>query len=99
MQTLQHIQTPSLNIGYEEHGADNQPAVLLLHGWPDDVRTWDGVLPELVQAGCRTLAPYLRGFGSTRFRDAGTRRSGQVTALAQDVLDFADAIGLNTFTL
>ena len=41
----------------------------------------------------------MRGFGPTRFRDGRTRRGGQFTALAQDVEDFADALGLGRFTL
>ena len=53
----------------------------------------------LAAAGYRTIAPYLRGFGPTRFRDPATMRSGQNGALAQDVIELADALGLGTFTL
>jgi pimeloyl-ACP methyl ester carboxylesterase len=42
----------------------------LLHGWPDDPTTWDQVSPALTAAGFRTIAPWLRGFGPTRFRSA-----------------------------
>jgi pimeloyl-ACP methyl ester carboxylesterase len=73
--------------------------VFLLHGWPDDVRTWDGVLPALHGAGFRTYVPYLRGFGPTRFRSAATRRSGQLAALAQDLLDLADALAVRRFSV
>ena len=97
--TTKTVQTPLLEIAYLEQGpADGRP-IVLLHGWPDDARTWDAVVGPLAQAGWRTLAPYGRGFGPTRFRDAHTRRSGQITALAQDARDFADALGLNEFTL
>lgn len=93
------VQTSLLEVAYLEQGpADGKP-ILFLHGWPDDAHTWDAVAGPLAEAGWRTLAPYLRGFGPTKFRDAQTRRSGQMTAIAQDAKDFADALGLGKFTL
>jgi pimeloyl-ACP methyl ester carboxylesterase len=89
--------TPALEIGYESGGPANGPPVLLVHGWPDDIRTYDGITPALQAAGMRTFAPWLRGYGPTRFRDTNTIRSGEVAAIAQDMLDFADAAGLNRF--
>jgi pimeloyl-ACP methyl ester carboxylesterase len=86
--------TSLLEVGYEDQGQPAAGVVLLLHGWPDDVRTWDGVSPRLVQAGYRTLAPYLRGFGPTRFLDPATPRSGQITALAHDAVDLLDALAV-----
>jgi pimeloyl-ACP methyl ester carboxylesterase len=41
----------------------------------------------------------LRGCGPTRFRSAQTARSGQLAALGQDVLDLADAMGLESFAV
>lgn len=38
--------------------------------------------------------PYLRGFGDTRFQDAGRLRSGQIGALGQDLSDFVKALDL-----
>lgn len=90
--------TPRLHIAYEEHGPRDAPAAVLLHGWPDDVRTWDGVVPELVARGQRVVVPYLRGFGPTRLR-SGVARTGQLAALGQDVLDLADALGLSAFAV
>lgn len=92
--TILRATTPTLDIAYEASGpADGRP-VLLLHGWPDDVRTWDGVLPALHAAGFRTYVPWLRGFGPTRFLSADTIRSGEIAALTQDALDFLDALNL-----
>src|SRR5262245_60385752 len=62
------VQTPALNIAFEESGSAQGFPVILLHGFPDDARAWDGVVPALVQAGHRAIVPYLRGFGPTRFR-------------------------------
>jgi pimeloyl-ACP methyl ester carboxylesterase len=40
------------------------------------------------------LAPYLRGYGPTRFLDAAAPRMAQQAAIAQDLLDFMDALRL-----
>ncbi|HEY7673045.1 MAG TPA: alpha/beta hydrolase, partial [Gammaproteobacteria bacterium] len=36
------VQTPVLDIGYEEHGSPDGTAIILLHGFPYDVRSFDG---------------------------------------------------------
>jgi pimeloyl-ACP methyl ester carboxylesterase len=45
------------------------------------------------------FVPYLRGYGPTRFLDAGTPRSGQQAALGRDLADFIDALGLERAVL
>ena len=80
--------TDVLEIGYEEHGPTNGPAVILLHGFPYDVRAYDEVAPALAADGCRVLVPYLRGYGPTRFRSPATPRSGEQAALGADLLAF-----------
>ena len=89
--------TEVLEIAYETGGPRDGPPVFLLHGWPDDVRAWRGVAPALHAAGYRTIAPYLRGFGPTRFRSAQTIRDGRGVALAQDVIDLANCLEFKTF--
>jgi pimeloyl-ACP methyl ester carboxylesterase len=91
--------TPTLEIGYEEHGPVTGPPVVLLHGFPDDVRTWDGVTGPLVADGCRVLVPYLRGYGPTRFLDPAAPRMAQQAAIGQDLLDLMDALGLERVSL
>ncbi|MDX1433133.1 MAG: alpha/beta hydrolase [Gammaproteobacteria bacterium] len=93
------VRTPTLAISCEESGPAHGEPVILVHGWPDSVRTWDGVVPSLAAAGRRVLAPELRGFGDTRFLDAATPRGAQATALACDVVELADAAGLDRFDL
>ena len=73
--------------------------IILLHGFPDDVRAWDEVTPPLVKAGFRVLVPYLRGYGPTRFRDAAAPRMAEQAAIGQDVIDFADALRLPRFAV
>jgi pimeloyl-ACP methyl ester carboxylesterase len=97
--TVREVRTPALEIAYEESGPAEGPPVVLLHGFPDDVRAYDGVAPPLAAAGWRVLVPYLRGYGPTRFLDPRTPRSGQQAALGHDLKDFLDALGLERASL
>jgi pimeloyl-ACP methyl ester carboxylesterase len=93
------VRTDALDIGYEEHGDAAGAAIILLHGFPYDVRSFDGVVAPLVAAGHRVLVPWLRGYGPTRIRDSSAPRMAEQAALAQDVLDFADALGVERFAM
>ena len=93
------VRTATLEIAYEESGPAAGPPMVLLHGFPDDVRAYDGVAPPLAAAGWRVLVPYLRGYGPTRFLDPETPRSGQQAVLGQDLKDFLDALGLERAAL
>ncbi len=95
--TITFVQTPVLSVGCLVSGPEDGRPLMLLHGWPDVAPTWDAMLPALHAAGYRTVAPFVRGCGPTRFRDDGTMRSGEIVAMAQDVLDLADALGLGRF--
>lgn len=94
MGMLNHIPAGVLDVAYEAHGPESGMPVVLLHGFPYDVRAYDEVAPRLAAAGLRVVVPYLRGFGPTRFRSAETPRSGQQAALAHDLVALMDALGL-----
>jgi pimeloyl-ACP methyl ester carboxylesterase len=93
------VQTPTLDIGYVEFGPAGGFPIILLHGFPDDVHAYDEVAPPLARAGHRVLAPYLRGYGRTHFRDPNAPRMAEQAALGQDVVDFADALRLPQFAV
>jgi len=84
----------ALDVAYLESGAPDGPPVVLLHGFPYDPHAYDDVAPILAAKGCRVITPYLRSFGSTRFRSADTPRSGQQAALGSDLLALIDALSL-----
>jgi pimeloyl-ACP methyl ester carboxylesterase len=91
---LKRVRTPVLDLAYEESGRANGIPVVLLHGFPYDPRAFDAMLAPLAAAGCRIIAPYLRGYGPTRFLSADTPRSGEQAALGADLLALLDALQL-----
>jgi pimeloyl-ACP methyl ester carboxylesterase len=86
-------------VAYEEHGEPLGTPVVLLHGFPYDVRVYDAVVPPLVAAGCRVVVPYLRGYGPTRFLSAQTPRSGQQAVLGHDLRALLDALRIERAVL
>jgi pimeloyl-ACP methyl ester carboxylesterase len=81
-----------LNVGYVDAGPADGPAVLLLHGWPYDIHSYEDVVPRLVSEGFRVIVPYLRGYGTTRFRSDETMRNAEPAALALDATALMDAL-------
>jgi len=88
------VRTATLEIAYDEHGPAGGPPVLLLHGFPYSVQSYEQVAPALAEAGCRVIVPHLRGHGATRFLDPATPRSGEQAALGADVRDLMDALSI-----
>jgi pimeloyl-ACP methyl ester carboxylesterase len=97
--SVKFARTPVLNIGYEEHGDASGFPIILLHGFPYDIRSFDGVAPTLVEAGYRVLVPYLRGYGATSFLDPNAPRMAEQAAIGHDVVDFAETLGINQCAL
>jgi pimeloyl-ACP methyl ester carboxylesterase len=83
-----------LDVAYERSGPRGGWPVVLLHGFPYDVRCYDDVAARLAEAGADVVVPYLRGYGPTRFVDDATMRSGQQAALAHDLLTLLQALDL-----
>ncbi|HLN18277.1 MAG TPA: alpha/beta fold hydrolase [Acidimicrobiales bacterium] len=50
-------------VGIEYDVTGDGPAVLLLHGFPDQARLWRHQVPALVGAGYKVIAPDQRGYG------------------------------------
>jgi pimeloyl-ACP methyl ester carboxylesterase len=84
-----------LSVGYAQAGPAEGPPVLLLHGWPYDIHSFAEVAPELAEAGYRVIVPFVRGYGTTRFRSDDTPRNGQQAVLAVDVIALMDALGID----
>jgi pimeloyl-ACP methyl ester carboxylesterase len=92
--TVRQIDAGLLNVGYVDTGPADGPAVILLHGWPYDIHSFEDVVPLLTASGYRVIVPYLRGYGTTRFRSDETFRNGEQAALALDTIALMDALEL-----
>jgi pimeloyl-ACP methyl ester carboxylesterase len=95
---LKQVDAGLLNVGYAEAGPKEGPAVLLLHGWPYDIHSFLDVTPALAAAGYHVIVPYLRGYGSTRFRSDDTFRNGQPSVVALDIIHLMDALKIEKAT-
>ncbi|WP_232660270.1 alpha/beta fold hydrolase [Pseudonocardia sp. TRM90224] len=90
----------SVTVGFECDGASDGRPLMLLHGFPDAVATWDGVVGDLLRhdPGLRIVRPYIRGHGPTVVHE-GLPITAETSALAQDVVQLADHLGINRFHL
>jgi len=95
LEPLRHVDAGVLNIAYYEEGPADGPVVMLLHGFPFDIHSYVDVAPLLAGRGCRAIVPYLRGYGSTRFLDQTTPRSGEQAAIGADLIALMDALGVS----
>jgi pimeloyl-ACP methyl ester carboxylesterase len=90
--TPKQVDAGLLNVGYVEAGPPDGRPVVLLHGWPYDVHSYEDAAGILARQDYRVIVPYLRGFGTTRFRSERTFRNAQQSAVAQDVIALMDAL-------
>jgi len=81
-------------IAYERHGEPGGWPVVLLHGFPYDVRCYDAVAPALAAEAADVVVPYLRGYGPTQYRRPDVLRSGAQAAFAHDLRGLVEGLGL-----
>lgn len=75
----------------EESGAPGDPALILLHGFPELGYSWRHQVPALADAGFRVIVPDMRGFGRS---DAPAALDAYtIEVLAADVLGLLDDAG------
>ena len=94
------LQTSGITFGFREYGPKDGTPVLLLHGFPDAPNAWDPLI-ELLQPAKRKLRLFAisqRGCGHTTITKENLV-SGEEAALANDVLVFANAHGLDRFLI
>lgn len=76
--------------------ADGVP-IMLLHGWPQDSRSWQAISTDLAATGLRVMAPDQRGYSP------GARPDGveayDTSLLAADAVAIAAALGHDHFHL
>lgn len=83
---VQFVYANSLRFGYIEMGQG--PLILLLHGYPETARSWNGVQTILAESGFRTVAVFMRGYAPT-----SPASDYSVRSLGQDVVALIAALG------
>jgi pimeloyl-ACP methyl ester carboxylesterase len=89
----EYVNSGGLRMHVALAGPDDAPAVVLVHGWPQNWWTWREVIPVLA-AGHRVIAIDLRGHGWSEAPAAGYDKE----QLAGDVLGALDVLGVQRFT-
>ena len=85
----QHAAMASATSGGIRPGAGVLPA-----RFPYDPRCFDEVAGLIARDGAHVIVPYLRGYGPSRYRDPAVMRSGQQAALAGDLRELIEGLGL-----
>ncbi|ROO87665.1 pimeloyl-ACP methyl ester carboxylesterase [Actinocorallia herbida] len=97
--TVKQIDAGELNVGYVDAGPADGPPVILLHGFPYDIHSFEKVTPILAGKGYRVVVPYLRGHGTTTFRSPDAVRNAEQSAFAVDIVALMDALKIDKATL
>ncbi len=76
---------------YLSCGAEDAPAIVFCHGWPELSISWRHQLPTFANLGFRTIAPDMRGYGRssvyTRHEDYA------IQSTVADMLELLDTLG------
>lgn len=89
---MDHFLRSALRFDVLDRGPASGEVVVLLHGFPQQPSSWDGVAGRLNTSGLRTLVPSLRGYTATsRPRPRRAYTSMETTA---DVVALLDAAGV-----
>jgi pimeloyl-ACP methyl ester carboxylesterase len=91
--TVGHENSAPIELYYEDHGSG--PAVVLVHGWPVDSRSWEPQLMPLLAAGYRVITYDRRGFG----RSSRPTTGYDFDTLAADLDIVLDELDLHEATL
>jgi pimeloyl-ACP methyl ester carboxylesterase len=68
--------------------------IVLLHGFPDDLEVWSGVIPLLLAAGYRVVAIDQRGCGETGM--PGKTSAYRIREIVDDIPAILDELGIHT---
>ncbi|MEM6994841.1 MAG: alpha/beta hydrolase [Myxococcota bacterium] len=83
-----NVEANGLRFAYLAAGDPGDPLVLMMHGFPDTARAWDGMRESVAAAGYYVVSPYQRGYAPTEVpaQDAYDART-----LGEDVLGLITA--------
>jgi pimeloyl-ACP methyl ester carboxylesterase len=88
---VERFERAGLTFDVQDSGPRDGEVIVLLHGFPETSASWDAVVPALVAAGYRVLAPDQRGY-SPAARPA-SRRAYVMAELEADIVALASRAG------
>jgi pimeloyl-ACP methyl ester carboxylesterase len=77
---------------YLAAGADDAPAIIFCHGWPELSLSWRHQLPVFANLGFRAIAPDMRGYG--RSSVYSRHEDYAIESSVADMIELADALGV-----
>ncbi|MGA9531449.1 MAG: alpha/beta hydrolase [Anaerolineales bacterium] len=86
------VSVDGIQLHLVEAGAEDGPAVLLLHGFPEYWAGWRHQIPALAAAGFRVLVPDQRGYNKSEKPSAVA--AYRLERLAKDATDLLDRLGI-----
>jgi pimeloyl-ACP methyl ester carboxylesterase len=84
------VQAPAVALKALTWGPPDGPIALCLHGFPDTAYSWRNFAPQLVEAGWRVVAPFMRGYAPSSIPSDGSYHIG---ALMDDAIQVRSAAG------
>jgi len=84
------VATPTVRLSALTWGPSYGPIALCLHGFPDTAFGWRKLVPHLVDAGWRVVAPFMRGYAPSSIPEDDSYHVG---ALIDDALQVLEAAG------
>ncbi|GGE89768.1 Pimeloyl-ACP methyl ester carboxylesterase [Chishuiella changwenlii] len=82
-------------LNYVDYGDKHAQPVILIHGWPLSLQSWEYQIPKIVEAGFRCIAYDRKGFG----KSCATWEKYDYNALAEDLHALIDELQLNNVIL
>jgi pimeloyl-ACP methyl ester carboxylesterase len=92
--TITEYSRHGLTFDVTDRGDPADPAVVLLHGFPEDRQSWDPISERLVAGGLRTLAPDQRGYSPRARPTEPYPQAYALPELVDDVVALLDAAGV-----
>jgi pimeloyl-ACP methyl ester carboxylesterase len=83
---VKFVEANGVRFGYVEQGSG--PLVLLMHGYPENARSWQVVQQRLAAGGYRVVAPFMRGY-----LPSGSAKDYTLPTLGRDVNALITALG------
>src|SRR5690348_17596045 len=74
-------------------GAEDAPAIVFVHGWPELSISWRHQLPAFASLGFRAIAPDMRGYG--RSSTYGKHADFAQREIVADMIELADSLNID----